>query len=124
MKNRDQITCSDNDCVGKVVWQSSGYDAYDEHIPDHKLVIDDNKCTRMKDATVIESDNCNDENANKFVCEFTCSQPTTATPSTVANKEASTGMLQKSQVKSWQFQSLLSLFIFRLLLPGRRWPIL
>ena len=24
MKNRDQINCSDSDCVGNVVWQSSG----------------------------------------------------------------------------------------------------
>ena len=93
MKNRDQINCSDSDCVGKVVWQSSGYDAYDEHIPDHKLFIEDSKCTRMKNATHIESENCNAENKNKFVCEFQCPQPTPATPSTAANEEASTGML-------------------------------
>ena len=93
MRNEDKITCRDSDCVGKVFWQSSDGSAYNEHIPDHNLFIEDHKCTRMKDATVIESEKCH-QTRNKYVCEFTCPQPTAATPSpAAADEEASTGML-------------------------------
>ena len=93
--NEDKIFCSDSDCVGKVVWQSSSGSAYDEHIPDHKLLIKGYRCTRMKNATVIESKNCHHKNTTKYVCEFACPQPTAATPSPVTDEEAPTGMQKK-----------------------------
>ena len=93
--NRDEVTCQNEACVGKIYWLSDG-GVYDEHRPEHKLSVKPRECIRFKHNVISTSSNCGGRKG--FVCEFKC--PEKATPTTpVASTHSKTGTVKKGACK-------------------------
>ena len=77
LRNTDEVTCRDGECVDKLYWHSDG-SVYNEHIPGHGVTMRGDICVRYKGRDKGFSDSVCQTYKRTVVCQRQFKCPETA----------------------------------------------